>query len=356
MIRLSSIQRLRAVAALSVTLFHACQWSGQDFAVGAAGVDLFFIISGFVLWNASEGRAVSPGRFLIARAARVAPLYWLATLAVAVLVPWRPQAMPVAQFEPLHLVLSLLFIPHNDPAGDAFPLLVSGWTLTYEAFFYLAFALALAAPLQRRLQVLCGLVSVMALVGLIYHQTYTFGANPLLLEFLIGVGLARLWSKGDLRGAGAGWGWVILGLGVLMFAGLQLGSVRSDFWRPLIWAPPAALILAGALVLEAAGASGPDRVGRPLDAIGDASYSLYICQLPVVCVLKWLTPELSPWIRVPLGFALALGAGLICYRLIERPLASALGRHRRARTLHRHGLGLRPPEQEALAAVDADLA
>lgn len=341
---------------MSVTLFHACQWSGRDFAVGAAGVDMFFVISGLVLWGATEDRTVTPGAFLAARMVRVAPLYWLATLLTAALVLWRPAAMTVAQFQPLHLMLSLLFVPHNDPAGDAFPLLASGWTLTYEAFFYLAFAVALAAPRTRRLQVLSVIVAGMSLIGLIHHPAFTLLANPLLLEFLLGVGLARLWAKGDLRHIGANWGWATIGMGLTILAGLQLGGVLSDFWRPLLWAPPVALMVAGALILESAGAVRPSRIGRALEGVGDASYSLYLCQLPAVCVLKWLTPDLPALARIPLGVGVALIAGLICHRLVERPLASALAGHRRALTQNRHRLRLGPPEQEALAAVDPDLA
>jgi len=361
--RLGSIQRLRALAALSVALFHAGQWSGLDFAVGAAGVDMFFVISGFVLWTATESRPVTPGGFLAARAARVAPLYWIANLAVAALVLWRPRAMTMVHLAPVHMTLSMLFIPHQDPWGNPFPLLSSGWTLNYEAFFYLAFALALAGPRERRLQVLSCILVATAIGGFGYPDLYQLLANPMLLEFLIGVGLARLWAKGDLRRLDPRWGWAAAGLGGLMLLGLQIGGVRDDFWRPLLWAPPVTLIVAGALTLEAAGPLRSGRIGRALEHLGDASYSLYLCQLPVVSVLHWLTPGLSPWIRAPQGFALSVVAGLACYRLIERPicralprLGSALGRGRRVWALHRHGRDPGPPEQEALSTVDADLA
>lgn len=62
--RLASLQILRALAAMAVTLFHACQWSRLDFAVGAAGVDVFFVVSGFVLWVSAQVRPVTPGAFL----------------------------------------------------------------------------------------------------------------------------------------------------------------------------------------------------------------------------------------------------------------------------------------------------
>jgi exopolysaccharide production protein ExoZ len=361
--KLGSIQRLRALAAVSVALFHAGQWSGLDFAVGAAGVDMFFVISGFVLWTATEHRPVTPARFLAARAARVVPLYWIANLAVAALVLWRPRAMTMVHLAPGHMALSMLFVPHQDPWGNPFPLLSSGWTLNYEAFFYLAFALALAGPRERRLQILSCILVVTAIGGFGYPDLYQLLANPMLLEFLIGVGLARLWAKGDLGRVDPRWGWAGAGLGALILLGLQVGGVRDDFWRPLLWAPPVTLIVAGALTLEAAGPLRSGWFGRALEHLGDASYSLYLCQLPVVSVLHWLTPNLSPWIRAPLGWGLSVVAGLACYRLMERPIGrslprigSALGRRRRAWALHRHGRGLGPPEQEALTAVDADLA
>ncbi|MDB5458443.1 MAG: acyltransferase [Caulobacteraceae bacterium] len=359
MTRLGSIQRLRAIAAIGVALFHACQWSGVDFAVGAAGVDIFFVISGFVLWTAAQARPVSPGAFLAARLARVAPLYWLVTLAVTALVLWRPQAMSVAHFTPSHLILSLLLVPHNDPVGDAFPMVASGWTLTYEAFFYLALALTLAVPKDRRFQVMSLVLLAASVIGLGYHSLYPLLANPLLLEFLAGIGLARLWARGRLQRIDPRWGWGITALGALVLFGLQVGGVRDDFWRPFLWGPPAALIVAGALKLEAAGRLGHGRLGRALEGLGDASYSIYLCQLPVIAVFAWLTRGQPALVRAPLALALAIAAGLACYALVEKPIGRALrsvDRRRRILEQDRHGRGLGPPEQVALAAVDADLA
>ena len=248
--RLSSIQLLRAAAALGVVLFHACQWSHIDFAVGAAGVDLFFVISGFVLWTAAgEARSsseaiaqneIGPGGFLLARLVRVAPLYWIATLTVFAVARAWPQALPIVHPDPRHLVLSLLFLPHVGPGDDPFPLLPTGWTLTYEAFFYLAFALALACPRDRRLQVLSCLLLAASILGFGYHGWYTLLCNPLLLEFLAGVWLARLWARGRLQVLGAAGGLGLIGLGVLALAACQVGGLRDDFLRPFVWAPPPA--------------------------------------------------------------------------------------------------------------------
>lgn len=355
--KLASIQILRAAAALSVAAFHAAQWSHLDFAVGAAGVDVFFVISGFVLWTACQTRAPTPKAFLLARAERILPLYWLATLACAAAAIAAPMALPIILPEARHLALSLLLLPHTDPAGSPFPLLPTGWTLTYEAFFYLVMALALAAPQDRRLQIVSGLLLAASLLGFAYHGWYTLLANPMLLEFLAGVGLARLWLGGRFRRLSRSSGPGLLAAGILALAVCQISGLRDDFLRPFLWGPPAALIVAGALKLEADGRIRVGRLTRILVAEGDASYSLYLVQAPVIAAFAWLTPG---WLQAPRAvgsFALAMGAGWLCYRFVERPLGSA-GRalHHLPAAHRRRRRGLGPAEQEALAAVDPDLA
>ena len=77
--RLDGIQHLRALAAIGVVLFHAAERSGLHFTIGAAGVDVFFVISGFIMWIITAGRPVTPNAFLRERILRIVPLYWLAT-------------------------------------------------------------------------------------------------------------------------------------------------------------------------------------------------------------------------------------------------------------------------------------
>src|SRR5665213_2393583 len=91
---LSSIQYLRAGAALAVVAYHALQWLGGGFDVGRAGVDVFFVISGLIMWTVTAGREVSPGAFLWRRFTRVAPLYWLASLGVAGMAVIWPALLP----------------------------------------------------------------------------------------------------------------------------------------------------------------------------------------------------------------------------------------------------------------------
>jgi peptidoglycan/LPS O-acetylase OafA/YrhL len=185
--------------------------------------------------------------------------------------------------------------------------------------------------------------------------------NPLLLEFLAGVWLARLWARGRLQALGAPRGLGLIGVGVLALAACQVGGLRDDFLRPFVWAPPAVAIVAGALALD--GRIGEGRLARAGAILGDASYSLYLVQAPLIAVFAWLTPGLTGWARTPLSVLLAVAGGLACWRWLERPLGLALRRlgldlrgRRLAGTRRRLGRGLGPAEQEPLAAVDADLA
>ena len=162
---LVSIQALRALAALAVTTYHALQWADGGFDVGRAGVDVFFVISGFIMWHVTAGRDMAPADFLWRRLTRVAPLYWLSTLGVlAVALVW-PAFLPEVRPGWAHLALSLAFIPHLDPKGLPFPTLPPGWTLNYEAVFYLIFAAALAGPRAWRGRVVVGALTAVTAFG-----------------------------------------------------------------------------------------------------------------------------------------------------------------------------------------------
>src|SRR5438067_5401161 len=148
--RLWSIQYLRFVAAFGVVLFHACSGTAHPFAIGAIGVHLFFVISGFLMWRVTALEPQAPRVFWLHRARRIIPLYWAAIALMVVLVhalkvrPWEAtdQAGPVLK--------SMLFIPYRAADGVVAPVVYPGWTLNYEAFFYLVFGLSLfLAPLAR---------------------------------------------------------------------------------------------------------------------------------------------------------------------------------------------------------------
>jgi len=314
-----SIQHLRGLAALSVALFHACQWSRLDFDIGGAGVDVFFVISGFVMWTVTAGKAVRPLDFLRRRFVRVVPLYWLITLALAAAALVFPARFPEVQPEPAHLLASMAFIQHYSPAGQPFPLLPPGWTLNYEAAFYLVFAAALLLPGRWRLAGLAATLTGVGLVGFVWPPIYVLLANPLVLEFLAGVLIAWLVGRGRLPGRSGGG--MLIGAGALIFALIQLSGVDAELWRPMVWGAPAAMLVAGAVAVEADG-GWPAWPG--LKTLGDASYSLYLVHTLSIGALAMTLGAWNPPLFIPLALAVATGSGLACWALIERPMLKVL--------------------------------
>lgn len=317
-----SIQHLRGLAALSVALFHACQWSQLSFSIGAAGVDVFFVISGFVMWTVTAGRTVKPGAFLRRRVVRVAPLYWLVTLVLVAGALMVPQRFPEVKPELGHVLLSLAFIQHTNPVGLPFPVLPPGWTLNYEAVFYLVFAAGLlVASESRRLWALTVALAALALAGFAWPPAYQMLLNPMFLEFLAGVWLARAAQRGDLPDRAIGW--VLLGLGLVLFAGIELSGVDPDLWRPMVWGAPALMVVAGAVSIEADG-GWPAIPG--LRGLGDASYSVYLTHTLSIGALAMTMGAWNPPLFIPTALLVAVAVGVATYRLVERPMLEGLRR------------------------------
>lgn len=329
-----SIQYLRGFAAFGVLLFHAAERAGGAFGVGAAGVDVFFVISGFIMWVVTCRKAPSPGDFLLRRVQRIVPLYWGLTLAVAAAAVAIPGAFPAMRATAAHLVQSLLFVPHRDETGLIAPLIVPGWTLNYEMFFYLLFAAALLTPARVRPFVLSaallGLVAVRPL-GDSQNAIWATYTNPLLLEFGAGVWLGKAWSERRLPGRGVGW--ALVGLGLAGFTAVTLAGVDVEPARVLLWGLPAFALVAGAVSLEQAG---PLPHWWPLRALGDASYSVYLVHgLAISAAVRGLEKlgVGAPAVTFAASVATGVVAGLLAYQLAEKPLMK----------LFRTGLAARRP-------------
>lgn len=317
-----SVQHLRGFAALSVALFHAFQWSQLDFAIGMAGVDVFFVISGFVMWTVTCDRDTRPIAFVARRFVRVAPLYWLITLVLVAGALIVPQRFPEVQPEPGHVLLSLAFIQHHNPAGAPFPVLAPGWTLNYEAVFYLVFAASLLLPsLSQRLLALSVALMSLALAGFAWPPAYVMLLNPLFLEFLAGVWLARVTQEGLLPERAVGW--LLLAGGLMLFMLIGVSGIDPNLWRPMVWGLPALLVVAGAVTVEADG-------GWPnlplLNLFGDASYSIYLTHTLSVGALAMTIGAWNPPLFIPLALAVAAGVGIGAYLLIEKPMLGLLRR------------------------------
>ena len=337
--KLYGVQYLRAAAALGVVVFHASERSGTHFAIGATGVDVFFVISGFIMWVIVAGKPMSPWQFLRERLERIAPLYWIAT---AVMVAGALAGLfPNMRLTAGHVIGSLAFIPNRSPSnGEIWPVLVQGWTLTYEMFFYAVFAASLLLPVRSRLAVLTGLFALLVVLGFSASSdnplllTYT---NPLILEFLAGALIGKLWLEGKMPSPIVG-----VGLIVIATAGFAFVGITYVGFNAFVLGPLAAALLVGVLALERAGTV--PRLRLPA-YLGDASYSIYLWHTLAISVVVKAAAAASIPGPTTLVIAVIVGvvAGIVAHEILEKPIAAILRNRRGLTVIVKPAVAIHPP-------------
>lgn len=329
---LISIQVLRGFAAVLVIFHHAHeQFSSVEkvfpTTVGAGGVDLFFVISGFVMIYTTSKRSYSPTEFLLKRIMRIVPLYWLMTFATAVLLIVAGNLVDNSVFTTGSLVKSLVFLPHRNPADyySFSPMLKLGWTLNYEMFFYVVFSAVLFLSNWTRVSVLFIVFSLIVWFakasGTTSAPVLVWG-NTIVFEFLFGCMIGALDVSGLLSRANRLVWLAVLGAGGVAFIALADSAVLP---RVLCRGLPASLLVMALVALER---FGQVKVVAPLKLIGDASYSIYLSHLYVVILFRVLWKKLHLPIDGMIasvtfvGLCMTLGvlAGLFTYRFVERRL------------------------------------
>lgn len=328
---LLSLQYARAVAALLVVYAHL-----SGFALfgtlglpefGGMGVDLFFVISGFVMWESAQKHAA--GQFVLRRIARIVPAYWFYTSLLVGIALVAPSLAPKVSFDGWALAGSYFFIPYTNDRGLQNPILLQGWTLNYEAFFYGVFAVALLWEQRRQRFAFVSIVLLcLCICGVVFKPegaATTMATSPMLLEFLLGMGISVL-----LRG------WrpsQPMSVALAVAGGVALAiieiAVKPAAWRALQFGLPAAFLLVGLIGLEPAWRRRPF---APLLRVGDASYSLYLCHPFVLSAAAVAVRPLSPFLDATLVAIVFAGAALLgscavallSFHGLEKPLARRL--------------------------------
>ena len=379
MTKLTTVQALRAVAALLVAIYHlflneqaGITNNGSDEVSalleatrnGFAGVDMFFVISGFIMVYVTQNTAhgkFSSLDFLIARLARIYPLWWFYCACFLVIIfagtgQLTPASYSIAAEETASfLVRSFLLWPQ-----EKLPYIVVGWTLIHELYFYVVFAGFLLAPrawMPVLAGVWCVVLSIGAVAGLSTDQAatgiLTLVFHPLTLEFIFGLGVGLLVTRGirtlALPALALGTG---IFVGGLLFFSHDMVELSLNWSRIILFGVPSALILYGLVSLELEkGWSAPSQ----LVYLGDASYALYLGHVVIYLVAikgfelvaaistqlglpAWLTAAFSlghPGLMDNLLFAvLAFSGALICasltFSLLEKKSLVWLSRKRRA--------------------------
>jgi peptidoglycan/LPS O-acetylase OafA/YrhL len=350
-----TVQLMRAAAALMVVIGHSQstveaikRQADEAFARSTilpwgASVDLFFVISGFIMVYASRRLFGQPGAvrdFLTRRLARIVPLYWIVTGLFLVLLlaaklkggdPF-PSAAAIAA--------SYAFLPfdtHGD--GRAFPVFDLGWTLNYEMFFYAVFALAVMLPRRRAVAAVAAMLLVVVAAGTVVPEDQValhFWTRPIMIDFGLGMAVGLALSEGmrlprSMRLVLAAAGAAMLVLDPTHLFQGALGTTVANGWaRVLVAGVPATALLAAATL-------GPEpRLRAPLMPfmpVGDASYSLYLLHPVALIVLEKLAQKLPAFRLLP-GPMLVIGTvlaavviALVAFRWGERPMTAYIARH-----------------------------
>ena len=338
--KIKNIQALRGVAVLLIVLFHLLsvekKYGGAQtilpdfFQFGMFGVDLFFVISGFVMVTVTRGKFGRPGQaftFLYHRISRIYPLYWFYSLLVLAIFLLQPTLVNSSQGNQANLLASFLLLPQQQ-----MPLLMVGWTLVHEIYFYLIFFLLLFLP-QKYL--LAGLAAWTTGILLLSLQTTPASlpvlqliSHPLTLEFIGGCLLAVLTSKIQSAISAA----TTLAAALLIFAAAILCFMYQWQTTGLIEPPglqrvlylgiPALLIVYFLVRAEQQQLILPE----PLCRIGDISYSIYLSHLLTFNLIGriWagfaVDSTKDNWLVLPVMVAGVLIVGAVSYSRIERPM------------------------------------
>jgi peptidoglycan/LPS O-acetylase OafA/YrhL len=336
--RAEGLQALRALAAVGVVLFHANNYflpvmilrgedAGNFWRLGQHGVELFFVLSGFLVLRRHGGEIGAPGRslaFLGRRFGRIYPFYWLVLAAVVLGLALEPR-FGATRIGVASLAESVSLLP-----GPGEPVMRVTWTLQHEVMFYLAFALLIARPVWGGW--LVGLwmagCAIAALAGPVVPALDQV-LSPFNLCFGVGMLAARL-ARPMARGTGP----ALVFLGAAIFLAGAWGEIEGPPWGE---GPRVAIFGLGSALLVL-GLSGPARVPRPLVFAGEASYAIYLMHGAALTLLAHAlaatgAPETAPpGMILALVAGLAVAVGLVAHVAVERP-SRAMIRDGAARSL-----------------------
>lgn len=314
--KLHALQYMRAIASLAVVYSHAVlqvpQYQALLHDAGGFGVDIFFVISGFIMVYIARPDD-TPGRFIANRVRRVVPLYWFFTLLMAAILLIAPSVFKSTSFDLAIILKSLMFIPHYSQADPTmiWPVVAPGWSLVFEMYFYLLFAASLVFPRAWRLWLISFCIFG---VFLLANQLPVDGAvagffrDAIVFEFILGMALAAAFLRGFKLPNGIAW--------LLLLAGFSLLLLDLPGERFLKYGIPSLMIVAGTIYCSL-----PDN--RFFVLLGDSSYALYLVHIFTLGVCRKLFPPFlgdglpAAIIFVVLSMIACIVSGLMTHFVID---------------------------------------
>jgi peptidoglycan/LPS O-acetylase OafA/YrhL len=339
--KIEYLQVLRGIAAILVCCFHARKGLNIGsfnlgdllFRNGFLGIQIFFILSGFLMVQTTRISNQSPlinfKNFLIKRVVRIAPLYCILTLSWIIFLENNLKLYLLDYSGIISLIKILTFIPISK-----YPPLYVGWTLNYEMFFYLIFAFSLFFSKLRFYFIYCVILGLVFILPSFFHlqidltkhhPTYfdSFLLNqissPLLLQFLLGVIIGNIYDKIKLNKKVT---YLLAVLALIIFTLFYFGLIQfylSD------------LVICGFLVFSLIQLEKLESVPKPpkfLVYLGDISYSIYLVH-PFIIHLTPLTLQsfsfaYKPYFIFLLQVLITIIASVIVFEFIEKKISKQI--------------------------------
>jgi exopolysaccharide production protein ExoZ len=334
--KLNNIQLLRAFAAIAVVIFHTgFRFPGMR-PFGSFGVDVFFVISGYIMARILDPINNSSDHFFRRRILRIVPPYWFFTLLIFFAAMKAPQLMGATRATGIDLFKSLFFIPFSKGNGLVQPLLFIGWSLNAEMFFYVALTIGLLLS-KRRATWFGAIVVLLVIFGCMPFAAVSdpahFYSSEVNFEFLLGIlsyyAAKHLSLSGRLRLPALLLAF-LSALWLIFYQGVMPAGHYFYGLRVLMLGLPAFLLITSAALLSRAGW---DSKAASLVLIGDASYILYLIHPYCEYSLNRLFSGHHPWLNSKsatgalIGVMLSIVLALLIHLYGERPLVKLLNRH-----------------------------
>jgi peptidoglycan/LPS O-acetylase OafA/YrhL len=334
--KIEGLQVMRAIAATFVMMFHGMHMLHRDtgfwflnrtMTIGYSGVDIFFVISGFIILYTSDFGPFSIVAFFKKRFIRVYPIYWIVNILLLIAYFISPSPGQLYKGNLNTVLGSLLLLPQQQY------IIGIAWTLSYEIIFYIIFAIAFS--ISKQFLFFClSLWTAVILIAYYFHIKSQITLvdtllNPIIIEFFLGCLIAYLFKKYTHV---KGWLWLLIA-GIVLYiinwsiyykaTNINPAAFSSYMSRVYLFGLPAAILVFGLLYLK----SGFPKV---LVYLGDSSYSLYLIHGTVISVLLKLVEKLN--LRYLIGnnigamviFALTITVAMLFYRFIEMPIINQI--------------------------------
>lgn len=337
---LAGITSLRGLAATLVLVIHSFLFLGyshtysKNFELTNIGVDLFFVLSGFIMafahWDDFGKGVTSVSTFLKKRVIRIYPMYFLVTLLTAIILYVAPKLFYAMEYSNLLVIKSLLFIPSQIGSGTSLILAVA-WTLAFEVVFYLIFSLCL---LFRRDAGLAMTVAALLFWGIggatVSSSNYImeFFLSTLPLEFMVGILICIYFKSSHYKPITYPAAIAV----TLMIASLALLALTlpypvtertlTDNNRVIYYGIPAAVIFFCFLNISQ---SKTKWIAAAINAIGDASYSTYLTHFLTIGAIKFVAARTgiiestNIYVLVVFSCAFCTICGIAAHKIVEAP-------------------------------------